>query len=179
MWQSGERGTRPKTTAELRAERMQEWARWFTGEASVTAYRTALAKHTSLTWEALWDAQSDLLRLLVDRVPAELGAPALLAITTLSARHAKPDEAGRALLATLVNELAPGHAYTVFAALADAWANAATAPYAEREQRIRAVLCRVFRQLAAAGADREGALQTLAVQLALDEDDHRIQERIH
>jgi len=175
MWRSGERRISEKTTAELRAKRMQEWAHWFTGEASVPAYRTALAKHTSLAWEALWDAQSDLLRLLVDRVPAELGAPALLAIITLSARHSKPDEAGRALLATLVNELAPGHAYTVFAALADAWANVAATPYAEREQRIRAALCRVFRQLAAAGADREGALQTLAVQLALDEDNHQIQ----
>lgn len=155
------------TTAMLRAERAREWAACFPGDASEDAYRVRFARHSPLPWGVVHSAQGDLLRLLIGRVPADLGVPALLAVTTLTARHPKPEEAARAALATVLHDLRPAHARTVLATLADAWNNAERAGYDERTRMVAAELLRVTRRLATASAEAEGALTTLLEQLDL------------
>ncbi|MCM8749500.1 hypothetical protein NET02_10105 [Thermomicrobiaceae bacterium CFH 74404] len=157
------------TTAMLRAERAREWEACFPGDASEEAYRVVFLRYSPLPWPLVHAAQGDLLRLLIKRVPAELGVPALLAVTALTATHPKPEAAARAALATLLNDLRPVHARTVLATLADAWSNAERAAYDQRGQLIAAELARSARRLATAGADTEGALSTLMEQLELDD----------
>lgn len=63
----------------------------------------------------------DVAALLVDRVPAMLGVPALLAISVLVSHSPKAREASRTLLLAITEELAPAHARTVLESLALAW----------------------------------------------------------
>lgn len=166
---SSEQPEEPRpTTAMLRAERTREWETCFPGDASEEAYRAVFLRYSPLPWPVVQAAQGDLLRLLIKRVPAELGVPALLAVTALTAAHPKPEAAAKAALATILNDLRPMHARTVLAALADAWSNAERAAYDRRGQLIAEELARSARRLTTAGADDQGALSTLMEQLELE-----------
>jgi hypothetical protein len=152
----------------LRAVRAREWGACFPGEAGEEAYRAVFPRYSPLPWPVVHAAQGDLLRLLVGRVPADLGVPVLLAIAALTREHSKPEAAARAVLATIVNDLRPVHARTVLAALADAWSNAERTAYDRRGALIAQELARSVRRLVTAGADTDGALATLIEQLELD-----------
>lgn len=166
---SSEQPEEPRpTTAMLRAERAREWETCFPGDASEEAYRAVFLRYSPLPWPVVQAAQGDLLRLLIKRVPAELGVSALLAVTALTAAHPKPEAAAKAALATILNDLRPMHARTVLAALADAWSNAERAAYDRRGQLIAEELARSARRLTTAGADDQGALSTLMEQLELE-----------
>lgn len=165
---SDQRDDSRPTTAMLRAARSREWAACFPGEASEEAYRTTLLRYSPLPWPVVQAAQGDLLRLLIGRVPADLGVPTLLAITALTHGHPKPDAAAKAALATILNDLRPAHARTILAGLADAWNNAERAAYDRRGALVAQELARTARRLVTAGADADGAISTLMEQLELD-----------
>lgn len=93
--------------------------------------------------------QADLLRLLIDRVPAEIGVGVILGLNTLFASHAKGEDAGRALLATVMSELTPILSHTLLATLADAQASTDVLPYDARASLLRAELLRAVRRLLA------------------------------
>lgn len=156
----------PPTTADLRAQRAAEWQRWFPGAAAEAEYRRAFLQYSPLMWEIVQSTQRELLALLVGRVPAELGVPAIFALSLLYSRHAKPDDAARATLATIVHELAPAHARTLLAALSDAWHNAQRCPYDARAPLVREEFTRALRRLATTSAEEAGAISAIQQQIA-------------
>ncbi|WP_448576254.1 hypothetical protein [Thermomicrobium sp.] len=169
---------RPRSPTE-RTQRAAEWARWFTGDRSITAYRRELAQLTGLGADLAWELVSDLAPLLVERVPAQLGAQALLATVTLVAAQPKPREAGWALLATVTEELTPAHARTVLETLALGWQASSTAlTSTQRRQAIERELRCVIRRLAAGGGAGLDALSAVVAVLGTSErgDDSAILE---
>lgn len=158
-------GAEPPTTAELRAEREADWARVFAGAADEGDYRRTFLRYSPLLWDIVQSTQGDLLRLLVGRVPAEMGVAAIFAVTVLFAHHGKPDDAARATLATIVHDLAPAHARTLLVALADAWHNAERRAYEERSAVVAAEFGTALRRLQATGAEETGAISAIAEQL--------------
>jgi hypothetical protein len=170
---------RPRSPTE-RHQRAAEWARWFTGDSSIAAYRRELAQLTGLGADLAWELVSDLAPLLLERVPAKLGAQVLLATVTLAAAQPKPREAGWALLATVTEELTPAHARTVLETLALGWQASSTAlTSTQRRQAIERELRRVIRRLAASGAAGLDALVAVVAVLGISEgDDSAILESI-
>jgi hypothetical protein len=129
---------------------MPGWGDVFTGDTSREAYQRALRAHTSVTWYVVESGHDDLLRLLVGKVPADLGVTVILGISVLFAPHQKGADAGRALLATALSELAPHRARTLLVTLADAWHNAELHAFDQRSAAIGTALQQALRRLAAA-----------------------------
>ncbi len=161
-------GSQPPTTAELRARREAEWARHFRGPAGEEEYRRTFLRYSPLLWDIVQETQRDLLRLLVGRVPAEIGVPVIFSLTVALSHHPKADDAARATLATIVNDLTPAHARTVLVALADAWHNAEQRPYDERGPAIAAEVADTLRRLETTSADETGAISAILEQIATE-----------
>lgn len=121
----------------------------FAGDASREAYQRAFRVHTPATWELIESGHDDLLRLLVGKIPAELGVPVIFGVSVLFAGHPKGDDAGRALLATALTDLAPRRSRTVLVTLADAWHNAERQAFDQRADALRAALQQALRRLTA------------------------------
>ena len=136
--------------------------------SALDAYRAAFRAHTSAGWELVASGQHDLLRLLVGRVPADPGVGVILGLAVLFGEHPKGEDAGRALLATVLRDLAPARARTLLVTLADAWVSAETRSFDRRAPAIQNDLARAVRRLltvAAPPAERD-ALGFIAEQLA-------------
>lgn len=138
-------------------------------DALVEAYRQAFLAHTSASWELVEQAQGDLLRLLVDRVPATVGAEVILGLAALFRDDPGGEVSSRSLLATVMEDLTPGYGWTLLVALADAFVNAEPGRFDERPAAIRAGLARALRRLLALdlpATDREALerIRELAVE---------------
>lgn len=118
-------------------------------DARLERYQQALLGHTAATWDAIEQAQGDLLRLLVGRVPATVGAEVILGLAVLLRDDPAGEETGRRLLATVMDDLAAGYGWTLLVALADGFANAERRRFDERPGVVRAELGRALRRLAA------------------------------
>ncbi|MBX5445859.1 hypothetical protein [Sphaerobacter sp.] len=164
--QRHEDGDAQPTTADLRAQRAAEWARHFSGPAGLEDYRKAFLRYSPLFWDIVESTQRELLALLVNRVPADLGVPAIFALSLLYSRHGKPDDAARATLAIIVNDLSPAHARTLLATLSDAWHNAQRCPYDERPAAILAEVRPALRRLQTTSAEETGAISAIQEQIA-------------
>lgn len=158
-----ERPTQEPTTAELRDERARQWALCFAGPSAEADYRRAFLRYSPVFWDIVQSAQHDLLRLLVDRVPSEIGVPAIFGLSVIFADHPKAEEATRATLAMIVNELMPVHARTLLIVLADAWENAAKSPYDLRGDRISQELTQTLQRLEVTAANANGVISSIAV----------------
>lgn len=160
-------GLEPPTTAELRARRALEWERAFLGASREDDYRRAFLRYSPLFWDIVQSTQCELLRLLVGRAPAEIGVPAIFGLTVLFGHHGKPDDAARATLAMIVNELEPAHARTLLISLADAWHNAERRAYDERGRVVADEFSRSLRRLRTTAAEEGGAISAIEAQVAL------------
>lgn len=163
------------TTAELRQARADEWAERFVGPATAADYRRTFLRYSPLAWNLVESTQGDLLRLLIERVPAEIGVPAIFSLTAAFEHQAKAADAARAALATIVNELSPAHARTLLVSLADAWQNAERTAYERRGTAIGADFNHTLRRLASTTAEERGAVSMIATLLNHtmdDEDEH-------
>ena len=69
--------------------------------------------------------------------------PVILALNVLFTNRPKGDDAARATLAMIVNDLEPAHARTLLVGLADSWQNSLRRPYDRR----RGTLIREFDQV--------------------------------
>lgn len=165
-------GALPPSTAEIRAEREQQWRTYFQGASGEEDYRRAFLRYSPLFWDIVQSTQRDLLRVLVGRVPAEMGVAAIFSLSVLYARHGKPDDAARATLATIVNDLSPAHARTLLVTLADAWHNAERRSYEERGQTVAEEFRRSLRRLESTAAEETGAISAIEEQVRLAWDDH-------
>jgi hypothetical protein len=130
-----------------------EWQEVFPGDASPEAYRRVFLRHTGLTWEVVQSSQADLLRLVVDIIPAETGAAIVLGLAVLFSGHPKGEQAGQALLATLVMDLPPRQGKTLLAALAAGWVSAGSRALDDRAGAIRASFCQALWRLRAVDGD--------------------------
>lgn len=131
-------------------------------DASPATYRAAFLTHTTADWELIEQAQGDLLALLVDRVPATIGAEVILGLAVLFRDHVEGAETSRALLATAMDGLRPGYAWTLLVAVADAFVTAEGRQFDDRPATIRAELARALRRLLALDlplADQEGLMR--------------------
>src|SRR5690606_10132508 len=81
-------------------------------------------------------------------------------------RHGKPDDAARATLAIIVNDLSPAHARTLLVTLSDAWHNAQRCPYDERPAAILAEVQPALRRLQTTSAEETGAISAIQEQIA-------------
>ena len=160
-------GADAPTTAELRARRDDEWTRLFPGSSDEEDYRRAFLRFSPLYWDIVQSTQQDLLRVLVSRVPAELGVPAIFGLSVLYSRHGRPDDAARATLAMIVNELPAAHARSLIVALADAWQNAERRPYEARGREVADEFRRALRRLEGTAADAMGTVVAIEEQVAL------------
>ncbi|MCX7624278.1 MAG: hypothetical protein RMK01_10880 [Thermomicrobium sp.] len=148
--------------AHERRRRAIEWERWFEGERSATAYRRELVQRTGLPPDLAWQLVEDIAGLAVERVPAALGVPALLAVSLLASRTTKASEASRALLAVILEELEPAHARAVLECLAIAWEESEQALALEQRRRIvHAELLRTLRRLRASDVPGIDALDAV------------------
>jgi len=158
-----ERPTPEPTTAELRDERARQWARCFAGPSAEADYRRAFLRYSPVFWEIIQSAQNDLLRLLVDRVPADIGVPSVFGLSVVFVSHLKAEEATRATLGMIVNELMPVHARTLLVALADAWENSIKSPYYERGARVGREFSQTLQRLEATAANDNGVISSIRV----------------
>ncbi len=149
------------TTAELRDERARQWTEYFSGPSSEADYRRAFLRYSPLFWDIVRSDQRELLRLLVDRVPADVGVPSIFGLSVAFIGHAKSDEAARATLAMIVNELTPQHARTLLVCLADAWQNVSNAPYYQRGELVAAELMRTIQRLEMTPANANGVISSI------------------
>ncbi len=160
------------TTAELRNERARQWAAYFSGPADEADYRRAFLRYSPILWDIVRLDQRELLRLLVGRVPADIGVPAIFGLSVTFIGHAKADEASRATLAMIVNELIPQHARTLLVCLADAWDNVSNAPYHQRGELVAQEFLRTIRRLEATPANSHGVISSIRVLVErCDQDD--------
>ncbi len=153
------------TTASIREQRAVEWSGCFEGPSNPEDYRQAFLRQSPLPWEIVQATQRDLLRLLVGRVPADLGVPAVFGLTVLFSEHPKPDEAAFAILATIVNDLPPATAHALMTTLADTWRAAQQWPYDERRQRIADQVTRTLHHLEATSGEGSETLRYIAQQI--------------
>lgn len=160
--------TAEPTTASIRELRAAEWSGYFEGPSNPEDYRQAFLRQSPLPWEIVQATQRDLLRLLVGRVPADLGVPAVYGLTVLFNEHPKPDEAAFAILATIINDLPPAAAHALMATLADAWRAAQQWPYDERGQRIADQVMRTVRRVEATSGEGNEALLYIAQQIGAE-----------
>lgn len=157
------------TTADVREERERAWAERFPGPSSLEDYRRGFLRFSPLFWDIVQSTQRDLLRLLTGRVPAELGVPAIFGLTVLFGRHPKADDATRAALGMIVNELSPGQARTLLVSLADAWQNAERRPYDQRGPQVAAEFARALHRLELTHAEDDGVISSLSTLIGCDE----------
>ena len=160
-------GMAAPTTAELRARREEEWSRLFPGPGDEEDYRRAFLRFSPLYWDIVQSTQQSLLQVLLCRVPAELGVPAIFGLSVLYSRHGRPDDAARATLAMIVNELPAAHARALIVALADAWQNAERSAYEERGRLVADEFGRALRRLEGTAADADGTVRAIEEQIAL------------
>jgi hypothetical protein len=159
------------TTAEIREQRAKEWDHTFDGLADLAEYRKAFLVHSPLPWDILQSTQQDLLRLLVGRVPADLGVPAIFGLTVLFSHHPKPDDAAFAILSTTINELPPAHVKAVLTALSEAWHEAQQLPYEQRGAAVVGRLQQALERLVPA-SEHSGTIEYLIQQITqMDRDD--------
>ncbi len=145
-----------------RLRRAAEWEQWFAGDRSTDAYRREVSEQTGLPPHLAWELVADVADLLVTRVPAVLGVPALLAVTTLTRHSPKAAEASRALFSVILEELEPAHARTLFESLALSWQGSQTRfDQASRQRIVRTELEAVLRRLQASGASGIDALEAI------------------
>ncbi len=156
------------TTASIRELRAAEWSSYFEGPSNLENYRQAFLRQSPLPWEIVQATQRDLLRLLVGRVPADLGVPAVFGLTVLFNEHPKPDEAAFAILATIVNDLPPPAAQALMNALADAWRAAQQWPYDERGRRIADQVTRTVQRVEATSSEGSEALLYITQQIGAE-----------
>jgi hypothetical protein len=144
------------------------WASVFAGDATRAAYQQAFRARTPAGWDLVASAQSDLLRLLINRVPAQLGVGVVFGLAVLFAGHPKGEDAGRALLATLLSELEPARAHTLLVTLSEAWLSAESQPFDARAAAIQTDLLRATRRLlvVAMPESERDALRFIAEQLS-------------
>jgi len=160
-------GSSAPTTAELRARREEEWNRLFPAAGDEEDYRRAFLRFSPLYWDIVQSTQQELLQVLLYRVPAELGVPAIFGLSVLYSRHGRPDDAARATLAMIVNELPAPHARALIVALADAWQNAERSAYEERGRQVADEFARALRRLEGTVADADGTVLAIEEQVAL------------
>lgn len=149
------------------SSRAADWAAAFPGDASLTAYQTAFRSHTPLAWDLVQSSQSDLLRMLVNRVPAGIGVPVVLGLSVLFGSHPKAEQASAALLGTMVRELEPRRTRTMLVSLATAWQSSENASFDGRATLIQSEMERALRRLSTAdltAAERD-AMRFLQEQL--------------
>ena len=126
------------------------WAEAFPGDASHGAYQAAFRAHTPLSWELVQSTQSDLLRMLMNRVPADIGAPVVLGLSVLFGSHPKAEQASAALLGTITREMEPRRARTMLVSLATAWQSSERASFDGRAELIQTEMLRALRRLSTA-----------------------------
>ena len=136
------------------------WAEIFPGDSSRAAYQSGFQTHTPLSWELVESSQGDLLRMLVNRVPADIGVPVILGLSVLFGSHPKADQASQSLLATMVQEMEPSRARTMLVSLATAWHSSESASFDSRAELIQTEMLRTLRRLSTAdltAAERDAA----------------------
>ena len=126
------------------------WVAIFPGDTSQQAYEAGFRTHTPLSWELVQSSQGDLLRMLVNRVPADIGVPVVLGLSVLYGEHSKADQASQSLLATMVREMEPQRARTMLVTLATAWQSAESASFDSRAALIQTEMLRALRRLSTA-----------------------------
>ena len=147
--------------------RAETWAALFPGDSSLRAYQARFQAHTPLSWELVESGQGNLLRMLVNRVPADIGAPVVLGLSVLYSAHSKADQASESLLATMTREVEPRRARTMLVCLATAWQAAEGTSFDGRAAMIQSEMLRTLRRLSTADlnpAERD-ALRFLQEQL--------------
>ncbi len=149
------------TTAELRDSRARQWTASFSGPSEEADYRRAFLRYSPLFWDVVRSDQRELLRLLVGRVPADVGVPAIFGLSVTFIGHPKSDEAARATLAMVVNELTPQHARTLLVCLADAWHNVSNAPYYQRGEIVAQEFLRAIGRLEVTPANDQGVITSI------------------
>lgn len=130
-------------------EGRQTWRDVFPGDASREAYQSAMRPLTPLSWDVIEESDGDLLRLLIGKVPADLGATVIFGLAVLFSEHPKADQASVSLLATILNEVEPGRARTLLVALSDGWRTASGSPIDRRPSIVCAGLATALRRLRA------------------------------
>lgn len=115
-------------------------------DASLVAYQQAFQRHTTVDWALIEGPQADVLQLLIDRVPAEIGCQVILGLTAL---HTLDADQSAQILAIAINELRPGYAWALLVAIADAFADAETSSLDRRAESVAGELERVLRRLLA------------------------------
>ena len=150
------------TTADIREARERAWAERFPGPAALDDYRRAFLRYSPLFWDIVQSTQRDLLHLLTGRVPAELGVPAIFGLTVIFGHHPKADDATRAALAMIINELPPAQARTVLISLSDAWQNAERRPYDQRGPVVAVEFQRTLNRLVTTHAEDSGVISSLS-----------------
>ena len=130
--------------------RAEVWSAAFPGDASREAYRAEFQAHTPLSWDLVQSSQLDLLRMLANRVPADIGVPVILGLSVLFGSHPKADQASAALLGTITRELEPRRARTLLVTLGTAWRASERASFDGRAGVIQSEMLRALRRLSTA-----------------------------
>jgi hypothetical protein len=130
--------------------RAESWSAAFPGDASREAYRSEFRTHTPLAWELVQSSQLDLLRMLANRVPADIGVPVVLGLSVLFGSHPKADQASASLLGTIVRELEPRRARTLLVTLGTAWRASERASFDGRAGVIQSDMLLALRRLSTA-----------------------------
>jgi hypothetical protein len=126
------------------------WSETFPGDSSRAAYQSAFQAHTPLSWDLVQSSQGDLLRMLVNRVPADTGVPVVLGLAVLFGSHPKADQASASLLGTIVREMEPRRARTMLVSLATSWQSSESASFDGRAPLIQEEMLRSLRRLSTA-----------------------------
>ncbi|CAN5586363.1 hypothetical protein BH24CHL1_BH24CHL1_13090 [soil metagenome] len=151
FWQRRhENGEQGAEQAPVEPQRAETWAALFPGDSSLRAYQSRFQAHTPLSWELVESGQGNLLRMLVNRVPADIGVPVVLGLSVLYRAHSKADQASESLLATMTREVEPGRARTMLVCLATAWQAAEGTAFDGRTARIQSEMLRTLRRLSTA-----------------------------
>lgn len=151
FWQRRQ-GNQPQD-AELEQQapgRAEIWAEIFAGDSSRQAYQSRFQSHTPLSWELVESSQGNLLRMLVNHVPADIGVPVVLGLSVLYGAHPKADQASESLLGTMAREIEPRRARTMLVCLATAWQSAEGTSFDGRAEAIQAEMLRTLRRLSTA-----------------------------
>src|SRR3546814_3746437 len=80
--------------------------------------------------------------------------------TRRSSELVKAEDATRAIIGTIVNELSPAHARTLFVSLSDAWQNAQPRPYHQRAELMKREFGLALRRLRTTSAEERGAIRS-------------------
>lgn len=138
----------------------------------LAAYQRAFRAHTPAAWEMVESGQADLLNLLVDRLPADLGVGVIFGVSVLFGGRADGDQAGFRLVTTMLDDLAPARSHLLVVTLADAWRSAEYRSIDDRAPTIRAVLRQAIRRLLTTtlSTDERQALESIDMIVTQPED---------